>query len=671
MVEASDSGSRFRPDIQGLRAVAVSAVVLYHAGLPLLPGGYVGVDVFFVISGFLITSHLLSGLARRGRVSFAEFYARRARRILPASFVVLILSTIAALVWFPPVLMSQVWAGAVATALYVPNLLFAVQGTDYLADTAPSLFQHYWSLGVEEQFYLIWPALLALGWKAFRSKTMLKAVLALLGVASFGLGVWLTFISQPWAFFSLPTRAWELGLGAAIAFQLQHRSRLMPATVAPIVGWLGILAIVAASVLLSANTLFPGYWAALPTLGTAAVIAAGATPSRWGPTTVLSLPPMQFLGLISYSLYLVHWPALVVPQAAVGFGNPLPLWATLSIAVLCVPAAWLLYRFVENPMRSAPFLAKARPRRSLWGALIGSLVSISLASVAFAGSTTTQLSSARPVSTTVISESPAGTPFVPTNLTPTLRKAADDLPVLYADNCHRDAPSTDSRGCLFGSPTAPQIVLFGDSHAAQWFPTLLRYAQQHGLAIMSYTKSSCPSVSVDSVNDGVIYQQCLTWRAAVIKQIAAKPPRLVVLSNYSRELVDGSPATRDARWQQGLIDTIDQLGAPAAVILDTPEFAETPADCLSAHLDDTAPCDAPRSQALNREIQHAEVTAASRTATPVIDLTPYLCNGTICPAIQGNTLVFRDKHHLTATFASLLAPTLGAQLGPYLRPLPR
>lgn len=257
MVEASDSGSRFRPDIQGLRAVAVSAVVLYHAGLPLLPGGYVGVDVFFVISGFLITSHLLSGLARRGRVSFAEFYARRARRILPASFVVLILSTIAALVWFPPVLMSQVWAGAVATALYVPNLLFAVQGTDYLADTAPSLFQHYWSLGVEEQFYLIWPALLALGWKAFRSKTMLKAVLALLGVASFGLGVWLTFISQPWAFFSLPTRAWELGLGAAIAFQLQHRSRLMPATVAPIVGWLGILAIVAASVLLSANTLFP------------------------------------------------------------------------------------------------------------------------------------------------------------------------------------------------------------------------------------------------------------------------------------------------------------------------------------------------------------------------------------------------------------------------------
>ncbi|HML51722.1 MAG TPA: acyltransferase family protein [Propionicimonas sp.] len=671
MVEASDSGSRFRPDIQGLRAVAVSAVVLYHAGLPLLPGGYVGVDVFFVISGFLITSHLLSGLARHGRVSFAEFYARRARRILPASFVVLILSTIAAVVWFPPVLMSQVWRGAVATALYVPNVLFAVQGTDYLADTAPSLFQHYWSLGVEEQFYLIWPALLALGWKAFGSKTVLKVVLALLVAASFGLGVWLTFVSQPWAFFSLPTRAWELGLGAAIAFQLQQRSRLIPAKAAPIVGWLGILAIVAASILLSSNTLFPGYWAALPTLGTAAVIAAGATASRWGPTSVLSTPPMQFLGLISYSLYLVHWPALVVPQAAVGFGNPLPLRSTLSIAVLCVPAAWLLYRFVENPMRSTPFLAKARPRRSLWGALVGSLVSISLASAAFAGSSATQLSSTTSVAATAISESPVGTAFVPTNLTPSLREAADDLPALYADGCHRSAPSTDSRGCLYGSPTAPQIVLFGDSHAAQWFPALHRYAQQHGLAIMAYTKSSCPSVWVDSVNDGVIYQQCLTWRAAVIKRIAAKPPRLVVLSNYSRELVDGNPATRDARWQQGLIDTIDQLGAPAAVILDTPEFAETPADCLSSHLDDTASCDAPRDRALNPGIQHAEVTAASRTGTPVLDPTIYLCNAMTCPAIQGNTLVYRDKHHLTATFSSLLGPTLGAHLEPYLGRRPK
>lgn len=218
--------SSFRPDVQGLRAIAVMLVVLYHAGVQTLSGGFVGVDVFFVISGFLITTHLLESLQTHGRIPFASFYAKRARRILPASLLVAGLTVVAAWLWMPPLLMTQVFEGAVATALYVPNLLFAVEGTEYLAETSPSVFQHYWSLGIEEQFYLFWPALLTLGfWLVRRSERRLLYAVAVLTLASFiACVVWME-ISQPWTFFSLPTRAWELGAGALVAFLMRTGAR--------------------------------------------------------------------------------------------------------------------------------------------------------------------------------------------------------------------------------------------------------------------------------------------------------------------------------------------------------------------------------------------------------------------------------------------------------------
>src|SRR5690625_3280952 len=214
--------SSFRPDVQGLRAIAVRLVVLYHAGLQTLSGGFVGVDVFFVISGFLITTHLLESLQTHGRIPFASFYAKRARRILPASLLVAGLTVVAAWLWMPPLLMTQVFEGAVATALYVPNILFAVEGTEYLAETSPSVFQHYWSLGIEEQFYLFWPAILAAGfWLARRSeRRLLYGVAALTLVSFIACVVWMD-ISQSWTFFSLPTRAWELGVGGLLAFLMR------------------------------------------------------------------------------------------------------------------------------------------------------------------------------------------------------------------------------------------------------------------------------------------------------------------------------------------------------------------------------------------------------------------------------------------------------------------
>jgi peptidoglycan/LPS O-acetylase OafA/YrhL len=662
-VDAQPDHSGFRADIQGLRAVAVGAVLLYHAGVPFLPGGYVGVDVFFVISGFLITSHLLDQLQRHGKLRFGEFYARRARRILPASFVVLILSVIAALIWYPPLLMRDVWAGAVATALYVPNYFFAAADADYLAEVStPSLFQHYWSLGVEEQFYLLWPALLALTWALIRTRRALTGVLVAVVVTSFALCVWLTFQSQPWAFFSLPTRAWELGVGGIVAVLLQHRARALPARFAPLLGWAGIAAIAASVVFFSGETLFPGTAAALPVLGTAAVIAAGETAG--GPTRMLSTRAMVFVGAISYSLYLVHWPALVLPEAAMP--GRLPLWATLLVAAACVPAAWLLYRYVEDPVRKAPVLTRGRARLTLIGAAAGSVACLGIATGAYALADNRPLNIERAASETVIVDSPRGTDYVPENLAPELREARESLPEIYDDGCNRGTGVTDADGCVYGDPDAPRIVLFGDSHAAHWFPAVEGFATEAGYAVEVHTKSSCPAADIETLRQGSPYPQCPEWREAVIDRINELHPALVLLATFSdAELApdeEDEPAMWDAAWGR----TIDAIDAPVAVLADTPDMLEDPAPCLSANLSAAEACGQPRDRALEGASREAQISATASRGIPLIDLNEYICDDDWCPPIIGNTLVYRDSHHMTAEFSADLAGVLGEALRPLM-----
>lgn len=657
-----DRNSRFRRDIQGLRAIAVGAVVLYHAGIPLIPGGYIGVDVFFVISGFLITSHLISGLRRDGKVHFASFYAKRVRRILPASFVVLAVSVVAALIWYPPLLMREVWAGAVATAFYVPNYLFAAQGTNYLAETTPSLFQHYWSLGIEEQFYLVWPVLLALAFFLVKRIRVLFALVLFLVSLSFVACLYLTDQSQPWAFFSLPTRAWELGVGALVALLLSYRPRPIKGAVAASLGWLGVLIIIGCAVIFSDVTPFPSYWAMLPAVATALIIVAGEANSPGSPTAVLSTKPLMWVGTISYSLYLVHWPLLQVPQAAVGFENPLPLWATVLLSALAVPVAWLMYRFVEEPGRNGRWLATARPRRSLVAAAAASAVVVLAASTALLYSNSRPLHVGQLASDTVIASPPLVTDFVPSNLRPALRAASADQPQIYADGCHLGFSESSVADCVYGDPSAPRIVLFGDSHAAQWFPAVLAYARQHGFAVENHTKSSCPSVSADVLRNRVPYTECSTWREHVIEHINTEKPALVVLANYGVASLAHSRMNYAEAWGDALARSIHAIHAPTVVLADTPDLEMTPSVCLSANLWSTSECARTRADALNTPARAAERAVAEELGVPYVDLTEYLCSTRVCAPIVGNTLVYRDSHHITATYSAQLAEALGPRL---------
>jgi peptidoglycan/LPS O-acetylase OafA/YrhL len=661
------TASRFRNDVQGLRAIAVLAVVLYHASVPFVPGGYVGVDIFFVISGFLITSHLLASAEREDGIKFSDFYARRARRILPASFVVLLLSVLAALVWLPPLQLHHAMQDAIATALYVPNYLFAAQGTNYLSEYTPSLFQHYWSLGVEEQFYLIWPALIVVGLSTLKSQRRLFWLIGCLVILSFTLCVLAGYRAPSWSFFSLPTRAWELGIGGLVGFSLFKRSAVLTPTLAAIGGWLGLGGILLSIFAFTSDTFFPGYLAALPTLSVGLVILSGATPSRYGPTALLSVKPLVFIGLISYSLYLVHWPALVIPQAAVGYFQTLPLYISVGIAGLCVPLAWLLYRFVESPMRATQRLITARPQRSLILAALASLVAVCVAAAGTLIADSRPLSSSRAVGPTVISTPPDFTLFVPSDLEPSLATAADDNPAIFSNGCQLSFTQTDPTGCMFGAEGKPVIALFGDSHAAQWFPALYEFATHNGYQLEVHTKNSCPSAEVPTLRAGAPYRACDVWREGVITKMKKSPPAIVILANYGANIVTANSDFGE-QWAKGVNKTIVELAdtAPVAVIADTPDLKQTPSICLSAHLTSSMDCSRTRSFALASPTREAERIAVAKAGAYGIDLTEYLCNATTCAPIIGRTLIYRDAQHLTATFSRELGPVLGEKLRPLL-----
>ncbi|GAB3531591.1 acyltransferase family protein [Arthrobacter tecti] len=660
----ADNG--FRPDIQGLRAVAVLAVVIYHAGVWLVPGGYSGVDVFFVISGFLITSHLLSVLRDHGTIRFSDFYARRIRRILPAALTVLVLTALASVMFVPRVETPGTLEDAAATALYLPNLLFAVQGTDYLAETSPSPFQHYWSLGIEEQFYLLWPAVLLGAYLLVRrSNRRLAAVIAALVATSFASGLILLEVSPPWAFFSLPSRAWELGVGALAALVLRHAAGRLPTAVGRVLMWSGLAGMLAGFVLLTSSTPFPGIAALLPTLSTAAVILGGSAGAHPG---LLTNRPMQAMGKWSYSLYLVHWPLLTIPQLAVGVEHPLPLAGTLALGALSIPLAVLLHHYVEEPFRR-----RSRPTRGHTGRTLPALAMATAGALVIAGSAygaglyidRTPATAAQPAERKAGLPYPEGTPFVPSNVTPVLERAATSAPPTNGDGCHAPVKQTEPQThCIYGDPDATQdVVLFGDSHAEQWFAGVDRLARENSLRLRTLTKASCPAVSISIERQGSPYTECDQWREHTLQTIRDLKPRLVVLGNYGRVTPVSDSADLREQWEEGLRATINALPEETEVVVmaDTPFHNSAPASCLSRNIDDAAACDAEPEEALNAPRAAVERKVAEETGARFLDMNKYLC-GEQCPAIIGDILAYRDAHHLSEPMGEALAPRVAAEL---------
>ena len=696
--------------------MAILAVVAYHAGLSAVPGGYVGVDVFFVISGFLITEHLGRELAASGRISFGAFYARRARRLLPSALLVIGVTVALSCALLPPLQAMVVAKDGLANAFYVGNYRYALQATDYLSASGPvSPLLNYWSLGVEEQFYLVWPALLlaaSLVWwhrpqrtrgtSQGRAQPVFSAVvgaMALLAACSLAFSIWLTRANEPWAFFSLPTRAWELAVGGLLALLAPRLRRLPPGWMAGLT-WVGIVAIVFSAVVFTPATPFPGTAALVPVVGAAAVVAGGCVRSPRGAVWLLGRWPMQVIGRISYTWYLWHWPALVLAPSVVG--HQLGVWGNVAVCALALVLAALTTVVLERPLQRASWLV--RPRSSLLltvGLSAAAAATILLSTAALppltgsghaaaaklaaphlkskksgTESTINPVAAAAQILTNQVQSDVAqsvGIQDVPANLTPSLAHAAADEAVPFVDGCFDGFTDNSVNPCNYGDVTAPPaktVVLFGDSHALMWFPAFDNLANEYGWHLIPQAKATCPpiDITVYSPSLGGWYTGCNQWRAAVVARIQALHPALVVLG-FSREygIPDDHVVVDGAAWMQGLssmMTTLRATGAQVVLMGDVP-YPQTGLvpDCLSAHLTDAVSCTLPKQYPYyNPSGVGQEEAVAAAAGAGYVNTQPWFCYDLTCAVIVNNLLVYRDDNHITATYASWLTPVIGADL---------
>ena len=704
----SETRSGFRADVEGLRAVAVLAVVLYHAGI--FSGGFVGVDVFFVISGYLITGLLWREVSASGRISFSSFYGRRARRLLPAAMVVLVATVIASAAILSPLTERDVAKDAAAAALYVSNYRFAAQSTNYLsARTTPSPLQHYWSLAVEEQFYLLWPVLVlgvVLGWRRLRSRWRgswgpgpasagpIALGLGAVGVASFALSLHLTAVSQPWAFFSLPTRAWEFVAGGLVALGAPQLARV-PRQVAGVAGWLGAALIGWAVIAFTGATPFPGRAALLPVIGAAILIAVGCAAPRRGTSLALSRRPLPAIGRISYAWYLWHWPALTLGEAAAG--HPLSLMQKLALVAVTGWVAFLTVELLENPIRFSPRLT-TRPNRSL---ALGAVLTIVATCVAVVTAETLPvLRGGQPAAAVALPAAPVlhtraasvarplpqfdpaleavsaavahavQTEQVPSNLNPSLDAAKNNLALPFREGCDNSYTDATLHPCTFGDRQAPTtVMLFGDSHAAQWFPAVDQLAITHDWRVVSLTKAVCPPVLLPIWNPvfNRPFSECEQWRTSALSWIARQRPAVVVLGVARHYGPEYRFRVYSPDWVAGLaamVQEIRAMGPQVVVMGPVPHPKGDVPVCLSEHLTDAVACTQPLTAGVSPAGIAAEQQAVVAAGGSYINVIPWVCSTDACAVIIGNILVYRDDNHVTATYATWLTPVLGATIQP-------
>jgi peptidoglycan/LPS O-acetylase OafA/YrhL len=721
-------GGEFRPDIEGLRGVAIGLVLAFHVGLlsaaPVrLAGGFIGVDLFFVVSGFLITGLLVRERERSGSISFSRFYARRIRRILPAAAVTLVVTVPLAYAATGLLARPDVMADGASAALSIGNIRFALT-TDYFHPVSYSPFLHFWSLGVEEQFYLVWPLLfLVAGRLGYRGA---GTALGVIGVASLAANVYLTGQSPSFAFYMLPARAWQMAAGGLLAILVERQaiSRLpwlhrVGDRVAATIGWAAAAGLVVAAVVLDERVAYPGLAALAPTVAAAALIATGS--SRFGPGVALRLPPVRFLGRISYSLYLWHWPVLVVgglllngsdPLAPVPGGTPqlLTVGQALVLAAVSIPLAAVSWAVIEEPFRRGRMRLPRPGRLVAMGA--GSMAVLAIVAALFAVSAQRTLgllaepASARaidvvalptpgllppptptapvgsppfeptplPEPTPVLTPAPSSEPesfAVTSALRPTLPRAPSTVEQTWSDGCltstSGSAPPAPGH-CVYGDPKGTFVVaLIGDSHASALFPAVNVVARAHGWKLLVYLKVDCKFADMRTYNDSLKaeYVACQRYLTRVLTLLDATPPDLVLIAQGRYfEAADGNTTVRSQG--EAIAREIRKLPASSRVVQigDYPyPWNENVPTCLAAHLSDYRACAYSRAIGFGPYFEQREQVASALTGAPLINTAAWTCPGTgSCPVVINGMIVFRDEHHLTATYAASLGPALDAQL---------
>jgi peptidoglycan/LPS O-acetylase OafA/YrhL len=654
---------RFRPEVQGLRALAAFLVVVYHVWLGRISGG---VDVFFLISGFLITGQLYRARSR-GRIEFRPMWGRMIKRLFPAALTVLAAVIALSLVLLPEYRWFQTIREVFAATLYAENWQLAADSVDYFArHNTASLVQHYWSLSIQGQFYVVWPLLVALiGLVAARARLdlwwSLLATMAILFTGSLAFSVYLTSVNQPLAYFHSATRIWEFALGGLLVLVIDRV--VLPKRVALVLGWVGVLGIVICGMVLRVGSVFPGYLALWPTVAAALVIAAGTTGSRFGADRFLGSRPLVYLGNLSFALYLWHWPVLLLylvarDRPAVGL-----LGGTFVIGV-SVLLAVLTYHFVEEPVRLSAIGTRTR-----WGAYRFGVISLAVLLVAAGG---WQYYGKQQVAKYTVA---ADDPLYPgaqalrdgrllpvrkgVTPAPSFVALGDDWIVSDSTKCSASARNPDLKIC----PTAERspvkrVVLIGDSHAEQYLGALRPYAEKHHWQVFSMLRGGCPfthrSAPFADLDPG-----CVRWNRDAAAEIVEMRPDAVVTVG-SREVRPGLteiiPAGYVQSWRQ-----ITAHGIPVVALRDNPRFTRPPVTCVQTKGADAPACSTPRTR-LYADPTPFDMLPDRPPGVYFVDTSRYFCDTTTCPPVIGNVIVYMDDNHISGTYMATVAPAMGTDI---------
>ena len=663
-----DAGERgFRPDIAGLRAVAVTMVVIYHLFPSSLPGGFVGVDVFFVISGFLITGQLWRGFERSGKVRLVDFWSRRARRLLPAAALVLAVTWGVARLVLPSSQLPDTAEQIRASALYYQNWLLAHDAVNYLsAGQAATPVQHFWSLSVEEQFYLVWPLLFVLAALVARRhpKRVLVALMVTLVVASLAYSVYDTQADPAAAYFVTPTRMWELGAGGLLALR-----PALPGAMAvrrSWLGWAGLGLVLASPFVLRGTTAFPGALALLPVTGAVLLIAAG--PDR-GPARLLGARPLVFLGGISYSLYLWHWPVIDLWTAYQGKAPG--IWAGLVIIVVSVALAWLTKVLVEDPVRRSPALSGHQWRSlstALAVALPVALVTVYIAGIP--GQFNGKVGPGYPGAAALASA--LAVPAEP--VLPPPDDAHAGLPVYWRQGCLVDQQVTAPKECVYGDTAKPSltVALVGDSIAGNWFPALEQLALRYHWKLVTDTHAVCTFTATMLVKPGASggpYTACHAWGVSVLHDLLTSIHPDVVITS---DLADLGSLAHPAAGPQAFADIAAGMASywtqledhriSVVPIEETPTMSFDPADCVAKYGASSPKCEEPLTEATHSDPPTVRATQLMQGRVKLIDMNQFVCDRNECPSVVGNILIYFDAHHMTSNYSTTIAPYLAPRL---------
>ncbi|MFD2131554.1 acyltransferase family protein [Pseudogracilibacillus auburnensis] len=648
----------FRKEIEGLRAVAAMLVAIYHIWLGNVSGG---VDVFFVVSGFLITTSLLSNYEKHGKVNFFNFIKRLATRLFPVAFFVLFIVTILSIILLPKIQWMQTVKEVFASSLYYQNWQLAFDAVDYLAqNNEASPFQHYWALSIQGQFYLLWPLILfisvLLAKKVFNKSIRVSFFVSLVFVfvLSFTYSIYKTSINQPWAYFDTFTRVWEFSLGGIIAIIIPYIA--VRKSLSFILGWTGLIAIILCGIILQVSTVFPGYAALWPTLSALAIIIAGSQGGTFGVHRILASKPFMKLGSISYAFYLWHWPILIF-YFVLFENNKVPFWSGIVLILLSLILSYLTTTYIEKPLRNMKYINTNWIKTLIPVSLtIPVLITASIWSITIE-KTDTELAFAYYNSDyagamALLTGNSEITPLNSDQIAPQPIQARQDLPKNYEDNCHQKPGKSDVIECEYGDLDNPkyEIALVGGSHSAHWLPALDSFAESENIKILNFTKSGCRFSAEGSVD-----KDCKEWNEKLIDKLKSIKPDLV----FTHADVAGEDKVPDGFLVQW--DNLNDLDIPVFAIRDNPRFGFDVAVCVEENGVDSSNCIVSREKVLPLNSAWSQLKEKPENVH-YVDLSDSFCEDTECKPVVGNVLVYRDNGHITATYARTLGPILQNEL---------